>query len=218
LSRLLHKNKQPLHNIRIYANKDTEHIRQKLHAQQKQVASTLHHLDTLSTILLQEVKKYCDNNHPGKEIVPIIVARSGLTMDAAARKLFPNSPFGLIVPFRPVRTEKPKIRYGNIPQFRLNRIYLFLDPLIHSGETFIACLDSFSQQFEDKIQLSRSLMLANLFTTSEGCGRISEQFSNILIHTLWHDWGVDPDGNMAGINFDVGDYALLGASGDRHFW
>jgi uracil phosphoribosyltransferase len=202
--------------LHTYASKKADQLKRELLIMKRSPADACNKLDAISCILLRRFRKYLLSKQiKSIDFVPIIVLRGGALLHQPLCRIFENKPIGVILPYRSKHREFPNIVYANIPQCPKTGIYVLCDVLVASGGSICASLKFLNEHLANKPK--QSTVLAP-FITGEAIRRISENFDNVEIHSLWHKERISPDGRMKGPGFDIGDYVFGGSVKQRLLW
>lgn len=137
-------------------------------------------------------------------VVLIAILRAGLSMVPAFQLHFPGSPIGLYGFRRNKVTALPELYYENIPPLDNNPTVLLLDPMLATGGTSAAAINSLKQKgiAEEKI------IFVGILGSAAGKARLEREFPKLRIVI----GAVDPELNDK--KFIVPG---LGDFGDRYF-
>jgi len=202
----------------VHPDERADWLKQRMLAERGDVLRTVDYLDQIALILCQHVRDYIAESYGARRFVPILVMRGGLVMRLAVERVFPQSPMGLIVPFRKSSLEEPGIVYGDVPAPSYDALYLVCDLLLATGRTMIAALESVYANVRPVIGDEMQVVVLTPFAAYVGVQSVLEQLPDVVIHAIWHQEKVDENQRMIGPGFDIGDYALGGESPRRVQW
>jgi len=208
----------PYPGVQVYPDIRAEQIKHKMQSREDDVADSVACLEDISTILLEHVRDHILVSEPATAIIPIYVMRGGMIMRAAYKHVFGDSISGLVIPHRLKLINRLHVVYGNIPIVNGNKVYFLLDIVIATGSTMLTCLESITNNFKAAVTREIRMMLISPFATTAGILAIRDRFPDVQIHTIWFNEETNVNTGMTGINFDAGDYAFGGASGQRIQW
>jgi uracil phosphoribosyltransferase len=137
-------------------------------------------------------------------------------MRDAFEQEFPSMPSGIILPYRKIAGKPPEVVYADIPFMQESSLYLLMDVLIATGDAIVTCINSIQPKISSPD--SNRIIVVAPFITIYAVQRFNNLSPLVKIHTVWHREELEPNGRMHGPGFDIGDYALGGASSRRIQW
>ena len=139
-----------------------------------------------------------------KNIVIIIILRSGLVLLPAFIEQFPNSSVGFVGMKRDEKTAKANLYYKNLPKISQYDQVIVLDPMIATGGSSIGTLKILTDQGVNQSQI----LFVGVIAAPEGIKIMQKTFPNIRIIVAVTDKGLTP---TKFITPGLGDF------GDRSF-
>ena len=205
-------------NLKVHPDARADHIKQQMLSERDNVTRTIAHLEEISTILLEHVRSSEWGQSSSIKVAPVFVMRGGLILRPACSRILSHVPSGILTPYRNSSLSKPSIVYGNVPILNSQGLYLLFDLLLATGATMIASLESLKRRVQSVASGIAQVRLVTPFAAEVGIQSVLKEFPDVVIHTIWHKEKVDANNRMVGPGFDIGDYALGGASGQRVQW
>lgn len=137
-----------------------------------------------------------------KDIVIVPILRAGLGMVEGVSSLFPNAKIGHIGLFRNEETKEPVEYFLKLPEDIAERKVFIVDPMLATGGSAIAAIDSLKKHTKQDIKL------LNLVASPEGVEAVQKAHPDVDIYVA----SVDP-------TMDENKYIRpgLGDAGDRLF-
>ena len=136
------------------------------------------------------------------EIIVIPILRAGLGMLDGVLSIMPSSRVGFLGMFRDEKTAIPQSYYENIPQSSKKGLHLIVDPMLATGGSTIAAIDSLRKKEIENI------VVMCIVSCPEGIEAVEKKHPDVMIYTASIDSHLNED------NYIVPG---LGDAGDRMF-
>jgi len=136
------------------------------------------------------------------EIIVIPILRAGLGMLDGVLSIMPSSRVGFLGMFRDEKTATPQSYYENIPDIPENGLHLIIDPMLATGGSTIAAIDTLKKkQIKDVVVMC-------IVSCPEGIAAVESKHPDVMIYTA------SIDSHLNENNYIVPG---LGDAGDRLF-
>ena len=136
------------------------------------------------------------------EIIVIPILRAGLGMLDGVLSIMPNSRVGFLGMFRDEKTATPQSYYENIPDIPESGFHLIIDPMLATGGSTIAAIDTLKKK-----QIKEIVMMC-IVSCPEGIKAVESKHPDVMIYTA------SIDSHLNENNYIVPG---LGDAGDRLF-
>ena len=138
----------------------------------------------------------------GKDVVLVPILRAGLGMVDGLIKLIPNARVGYVGMERDETTHEPVHYYFKIPKKAKGRNYIIVDPMLATGGTAIATVDSLKELG------AKHIKFMCLIAAPEGISRLHADHPHVPVHVA------EVDSRLNSVGFIMPG---LGDAGDRQF-
>ncbi|QDP01034.1 uracil phosphoribosyltransferase [Thalassotalea sp. PS06] len=141
----------------------------------------------------------------GKKPTAVPILRAGMGMLDGLLTLIPNARISLIGMYRNHKTFEPVIYFEKLVSHLEQRMVFVIDPMLATGGTLIATIDSLKQQG------AKQIAVMVLVASPEGLERLAKHHPDIQLYTASIDDHLDLNGYIVPGLGDAGD-RLFGTS------
>jgi uracil phosphoribosyltransferase len=135
----------------------------------------------------------------GKKLAVIAILRAGLIMSDSILRLVPAARVGHVGLYRDPQTLQPVAYYSKLPQDIAERRVFLLDPMLATGGSAVAALDTL------KAAGAHSVKLLSILSVPEGIERVHAAHPDVEIVTAAVDEGLNDHGYIVPGLGDAGD-------------
>ncbi len=135
----------------------------------------------------------------GKKLAVIAILRAGLVMSDSILRLVPAARVGHVGLYRDPQTLQPVAYYSKLPQDIAERRVFLLDPMLATGGSAVAAIDTLKEAGAHNIKL------LSILSVPEGVGRVHGTHPDVEIVTAALDEGLNDHGYIVPGLGDAGD-------------
>jgi uracil phosphoribosyltransferase len=135
----------------------------------------------------------------GQEIAVIPILRAGLAMESAITRLIPTARVGHVGIYRDPETLQPHSYYAKLPPDIAEREGMILDPMLATGGSTVACVDTLKQAG------CRTIRVMAIISAPEGIKKVQDAHPDVEIYTAAVDDHLNDHGYIVPGLGDAGD-------------
>lgn len=135
----------------------------------------------------------------GQEIAVIPILRAGLAMEAGITRLIPTARVGHVGIWRDPETLQPHSYYAKLPSDIAEREAMVLDPMLATGGSAVACIDTLKQAG------CRTIRVMAIISAPEGIQKVQAVHPDVEIYTAAVDDYLNDHGYIVPGLGDAGD-------------
>lgn len=141
----------------------------------------------------------CTGYELSKEVVIVPILRAGLGLLDGVRRLIPTAKVGFVGMYRNEETLQPHEYFAKYPNNMEDAIVLIVDPMLATGGSAVAAIDSV------KSRGAKNIKLVCLVGVPEGVGVVQEKHPDVDIYLAAMDEGLNNVGYIVPGLGDAGD-------------
>ncbi|KRT77148.1 MAG: upp, uracil phosphoribosyltransferase, uracil phosphoribosyltransferase [Armatimonadetes bacterium CSP1-3] len=135
----------------------------------------------------------------GQEIAIVPILRAGLAMESAISRLIPTARVGHVGIWRDPQTLEPHSYYAKLPQDIADREAMVLDPMLATGGSAVACINTLKQHG------CRTIRVMAIISAPEGIKKVQDAHPDVEIFTAAVDDYLNDHGYIVPGLGDAGD-------------
>ncbi len=135
----------------------------------------------------------------GQEIAVVPILRAGLAMEVGITRLIPTARVGHVGIYRDPETLEPHSYYAKLPADIAEREAMVLDPMLATGGSTVACIDTLKQAG------CRTIRVMAIISAPEGIKKVQDAHPDVEIFTAAVDDHLNDHGYIVPGLGDAGD-------------
>lgn len=135
----------------------------------------------------------------GQEIAVVPILRAGLAMEVGITRLIPTARVGHVGIYRDPETLEPHSYYAKLPADIAEREAMILDPMLATGGSTVACIDTLKQAG------CRTIRVMAIISAPEGIKKVQDAHPDVEIYTAAVDDHLNDHGYIVPGLGDAGD-------------